>query len=293
MDIGVEEYCSVLKKTGYEVRIVDNVAWYNVAPMVFTTVDPCACIDSSKLRLKTVLAKKGVVARFTCREGQGRSSYRLQVSNKSYDLTSLKQKSRNQTKRGLENFEVGPLSVDDARNEGERLFIETLERQGRKVPSSLKESWDIYYEAAKKCGCIDIWGARRDGELGALLIAWRMNGTANITILRSSKSLLKFYPNNALIYSYIRNVLTGGVVNAVSIGLESIQGGMSGLDSFKLGMGFNKEPIEQRVELRWPLSNRLIFSGLKKMVTFTNYCKPGVNTAKAVGMLQWWEDMYD
>jgi hypothetical protein len=81
--------------------------------------------------------------------------------------------------------------------------------------------------------------------------------TANIVIVRSAAEQLRYYPNNALLFTFIQRVLRDGGVRRVSIGFEPLQGNLNSLDRFKEGLGFRRLPVQQYVRLAPPLPTLL------------------------------------
>jgi hypothetical protein len=194
-------------------------------------------------------------------EDSGYPSYRVICRNKDYDLPSLSSKARNQTRRGLENCTISRVEFDFLAREGFDLFTSTLVRQGRKIPKDLKNYWTTYCTNAAKTQGFDAWGAFFNDKLAAFIVAFEMEGCYNIFIQRSLREALKYYSNNALVFTVTQEALARPEIEEVSYGFESLQQELEGLIHFKVGMGFIKQPIKQRITLRPSLRPVLGLSG--------------------------------
>jgi hypothetical protein len=202
----------------------------------------------------------------------------------------LSSNSRSKIRRGLKRCKVEPIDFRLLAEKGEELDHSTRERQGRTVSSASNSYWQKYYSNAAQTVGAEAWGAFVDGELAAYLIGFRVENCSNLVILRSKQELLSSYPNNALLFSYLRHVLGRGEVDSVSYGLEPIQHDMEALDHFKLGLGFEKKPCGQRVEVApWlrPLLQGPILSGARRL---TGLLKRDERIDKLNGLLQWMTD---
>lgn len=245
-----QHYAKFLEQIGHKVHQAHGVYWFNVYPRVYTCFPFETLLDPEQLDLKQVLGSDGLVARYSCELPVGRDSYRLVVADKSYDLSSQTSKSRNQTRRGLERCEYGPLDFGQLVEHGVHLNRETLIRQQRRIPSGFEEYWQNYYKSADNCPAATAWGSWHEGQLASYLISFQIGEVENICIVRSDRSKLKHYPNNAMIYSFLQHALAKDDVREVSIGFQSLLAGTEPLDHFKYGLGFQKVPIGQRIELR-------------------------------------------
>jgi hypothetical protein len=220
----------------------------------------------------------------------GRPSYRIVVDDPRYDLKSLAGKARNQTRRGLERCEVRAVPSEFLSEAGLRLHEETLKRQGRRLQSSFRSSWLRYTKGASECREAEAWAAFCEGQVASFLIAFRMGEVSHVLIMRSATGLLRNYPNNAVLFAYIRHTITSGIAREVSIGFESIQEGMDSLDHFKVGMGFKKKPLDQRIELRPSLARvlRKPVLALGQRVLDSRWA--GEQGAKLAGLFRWYSE---
>lgn len=160
---------------------------------------------------------------------------------------------RHVTKRqGLENCTYGPEDAREIATEGIELHAQTLQRQGRKISDGYEVHWRKYFDAVSRCPSATVWAARYQGILASFLISFRIGSVENICIVRSREELLKFRPNNAMLFTFLQQTLSRAETTEVCIGLQSLQSAMTSLDLFKRRMGFEQQPIGQRIELRVP-----------------------------------------
>jgi hypothetical protein len=112
----------------------------------------------------------------------------------------------------------------------------------------------IYLE---ECPAYEAWGAFVGDDLAAFMVTLWVEDWVHILIQRSVSAQLKFRPNNALVFSVVKEMLSRQGVSAINYGLEPLTA-LESLEDFKLGMGFVKEPVCQRIVVtRWlkPLLN--------------------------------------
>ncbi|RMG35866.1 MAG: GNAT family N-acetyltransferase [Methanobacteriota archaeon] len=288
--MSAEAYADFLARMGHAVRKVGGVYWFNAHPHVYMSFPFQKLVDPFSVDWSDVSQEDGWCARFPCSIEIGRPSYRIIVDNPEYGLKCLTSKARNQTRRGLENCEVRPVDFRELAEMGMSLNLETMERQGRKASRDFQVYWRRYYYEASRTSGAHAWGAFVNGDLAAYLIGFIMDRVSHILIVRSSRMYLKKYPNNALISEYIRNMMHQGLVDEVSIGLESIQDEMQSLDHFKLGMGFRKEPVGQRIVLRPWLSGIMKPPILGITRALLNRFPRNEQISKIAGLLRWYEE---
>lgn len=283
-------YAQFATSMGHKVRQSGGVFWFNAHPHIYMSFPFDREIEPSQVDWVEVLGTDGWAARFTCGIDIGRPSYRIIADQKDYGLASLSGKARNQTRRGLEQCEVRPVSFAELISRGISLNKETMLRQGRKIGAGFEDYWIRYYKNAELAEGAEAWGAFVNGELAAYLIAFRMGAVSHILIVRSSSRFLKQYPNNALIYSYLNYSLSQTGISEVSIGLESIQEGMDTLDHFKIGMGFHKQPTGQRIVLRPVLDRFMKMGGLSITRTLLGSGWGSEALGKLAGMAKWYKE---
>ena len=186
-------------------------------------------------------------------------------------------------------FHFGPISFEWLAEEGWRLRSETLERQGRSRAET-REWWNRLCRSAIGLPGFEAWAAMTvDGNLSAALIAFRCEDCCSILYQQSLSSYLANGVNNALTYSYTREVMNRPEVKSIFYGLHSLDAPAS-VDLFKLRMGYSASPVRQCVLIHpWisPLFNRASLSAIRQARRLT----PGNPVfSKAEGMLRFYID---
>ncbi len=118
--------------------------------------------------------------------------------------------------------------------------------------------WRRYCRAASRFEDAEAFAAFAEGQLAGFVTTVVIEDVCHIGFVYSLRSLLRAYPNNALIFTITRDMLARSDVHWVDLGLESLER-MDSLEHFKLGMGFRKEPVRQHVVLNplvRPIFNR-------------------------------------
>lgn len=168
------------------------------------------------------------------------------VCRKPYDLSTLAAKSRNQTRRGLENCQVRKIPWHELEAITVEADTDTLRRH--QLSNGRTRGFGSY---VKDCAAYEAWGAFVGDELAAFMVTLWVEDWVHILIQRSVSKYLNFRPNNALVFSVASEVLARPGVSAISYGLEPLRT-LESLEHFKLSMGFVKEPICQSlVVARW------------------------------------------
>lgn len=240
-----EEITSFFVKQGLQVIKTDSCSWYNdygqdrilysfpIHRQVIPGQDEVAEVFSS--------APKALALRFVGPiRSRGKESF-IWVCRPPYELERLSSNTRSHIRRGLKKCEIRPVSFDELETLGWQAHRDTRQRHREGEPSSLGLSANL-----DNCAAYEAWGAFVDGHLAAYLVTVWIEDWVHLLVNRSVDGYLKFYPNNALIFSVLKEVLSRPGVQAVSYGLEPLIAADS-LERFKLGMGFVKEPVRQRV----------------------------------------------
>jgi hypothetical protein len=239
---------------GHTVREAHGVHWYNVFSRSWICFPLETQLDPAQIDVDAVIGDfHGGIVRYCCRVESGAPGFRHVAAGNGYSLATLQPKHRNQTRQGLQHCSCSQADPHELAREGIELHAETLLRQGRRLPDNYESWWKKYFHAVADCPAATAWTCRHEGVLAAYLISFRIGNVENICIVRSREELLKFRPNNALLFTFLQQKLASEHTSEVCIGLQSLQRDMASLDSFKRGMGFTEKPIGQRIEVRTPL----------------------------------------
>jgi hypothetical protein len=234
-----------LERLGHRVIRSESCYWYDQASrfwLAFPHSQPIAPDRAELGRVFTATRSFGV--RFVGRpEDPGRASYALMLDDPNYDLESLSANTRSKVRRGLKQCEVKRVDATFVRAHGQAANDDTLRRTG--FTRDVYE-WNRYWDAVAATPDVAVWGALREGQLLAYLVAVPVEGCADILVARSSDDGLRYYPNNALLFTATRDLLRLPGINRILFGLESLEA-VTGVDAFKEAMGFTRRPIRQRI----------------------------------------------
>ena len=290
MSISPQHHIDFLQRIGHEIRESGGVHWFNCGSRVFSSLPYDRDVDAQTIDLREILKSDGLVARFGCPLDQGVPSFRIVCDAKEYDFPLLRSRTRTQVRRGLEVCRVERIEFQQLQKLAMSLNADTLIRQGRKVPTDLQNYWTRYYHQAAITPGAEAWAAFVGTDLAAYLISFMIHDVANLLIVRSSSQHLESYPNNALLFQFLSARLKDADIRMVSYGYESIQSDLGSLDQFKLGMGFRKDPVGQRIEFApWlsPFLNRFTDAVARQVLKSLG---PSETVSKLQGMLNWYHD---
>lgn len=289
MSVSPEHFAGFLERIGHRVRQSGGLYWFNSQRGVYSSFPFHRSIDAHEVQIPEILRRDGLIARFGCPAGQGIDSFRILCSRRDYDFPALRSRTRTQVRRGLEACRVERVDFSTLQQQAIPLNADTLIRQGRRVPGNLAAYWTRYYDAAATTEGAEAWASFVGNELAAYLISFTMDDVANLVIVRSSLKHLESFPNNALLFQFLYERLRTGDISQVCYGYESIQAELQSLDQFKTGMGFEKVPTCQRIEVNgWlkPLLNRYTGPLAARILSTVGDAE---NAAKLRGILTWYQ----
>ena len=200
-------YAAFLERMGHSIRESNGVHWFDVFSRAWICFPLETQLNPATVDLSQIMDHRGVMARFCCPVDDGVSSFRQIVADKNYSLSSLAPKTRNQTRQGLENCTCGPEDARELASDGIELHSQTIRRQGRKVADGYKSHWNKYFDAVADCPAATVWAARSKGALASFLISFRIGHVENICVVRSSEELLRYRPNNAMLFTFLQQAL--------------------------------------------------------------------------------------
>ena len=243
-----------LERIGHRVVRSDSCSWYEQGWRFFAALPHARPISPDRAELRRVFRETRCFGvRFVSGpDGPGRPSYALILDDRAYGFDSLSANSRSKVRRGLKECEVRRLDPAFARAHGRTANEDTLRRI--RFAHDVYD-WDRYWAAVAATPDVEVWGALREGQLLAYLVAVLVEGSAELLIARSADGGLRHYPNNALLFTVVRDLLGRSDIERIVFGLESVEP-VAGVDTFKESMGFVRRPIRQRIVLH-PLAEPL------------------------------------
>lgn len=244
-----ESFAKFLELSGHRVIKTASGWWYNYLPQFYMGVPlhRPRKVDPEEIKfLHWHISRLGIV--FSCTDEPNAEGKLMLCKDKPYDFSSLSTKARNQTRRGLERCQVEQISFERLAREGLAINQSALKRQRREGSSSYTDLqlWERTIKAWSSFEDITAWGAFMEGNLAAYVITMMVDNYCLITNFMSHSSYLSHYPNNALIFTVTKTVLSRPEIDYVTLGLESTD---PYLVHFKENMGFKRQPLKLRVEL--------------------------------------------
>jgi hypothetical protein len=167
-------------------------------------------------------------------------------SNRDYDFPALSQNVRSRTRRGLARCRIEQIDFDYLALHGHALTTETTFRQMGTAPSATEEEWKRFCANASSSKDFEAWGAFVEDRLATFIVAMLVEDCYYIHLQKSASDLLKYYPNNALLFTVMKTKLASPEVGYISHGPKALAVG-KGLDYFKTSMGFELQPYTDHV----------------------------------------------
>ena len=253
-------FAEFMKRRGFTVRKMGGLYCYSVNRFMWQTFPYHKAIEPTKEDLREAFRASGPVGiRFTVPvSAPGKDSYYVACADKNYYMKGFSQNFRHNTKRGIARCRVERVDFDFLYDKGQVLQVDTLVRQGRDTGIFDLKKWRAYCTAAKELPGFEAWGSFVEDELTAFLVTFKMDECMVYILQRSLKKHLSSYPNNAITHVVTKDALSRPDVDIVSYGLKSLHAPES-LDDYKIGMGFVKMPVRERVAIN-PLY-RPVFNG--------------------------------
>jgi hypothetical protein len=237
-----EDAVRLLRTQGRNVIRTESCWWYNVygQTKVYYSFPPSVRVNPSRDEIKEVfkLAPKAKAIRFVSPEdGIGRESF-VWAARRPYGLESLASKARNQVRQGLKNCTVKSIGLEELSLICEEAHSDSMKRMG------LSSDKQVFGQHMRQSPAYEAWAAFVDDRLAAYLVTFTVDDWAYIQIQRSVTEMLKYRPNNALIFAVIDELLNRPGISTVSYGWEPLYD-LDSLDAFKLAMGSKKERCKQ------------------------------------------------
>jgi hypothetical protein len=289
--MNADTFAEFLTRQGHHIVKTETCYWYNAQPGFYFYFPYHRLINPGAEEIRKILWGEHSIGMrfFTPVDCVGKSSYIIVCSDKNYDLSVLEAKSRNQTRRGLENFEIKPISFRELAKLGNALNIDTLTRQGRNHQAQDEHKWELYCKATDGLDGFEAWGAFTGGKLVSFIIGFQMEDHFTFLHQSSASEYLRLYPNNALIFTVTKLKLALPEVNTVSYGPQSLDAPES-LDTFKFHMGYQKRPMKQRIVFN-PLIKPFIGGALHKFVQSIAIARPQSDTLRKLeGVIRFYRD---
>ena len=260
------EYVQQLIELGEKIHCYKNVWWLEVKPFYYWPIDLFQPLSAPYAKANPCQALVGY--EYLTNTPSQANSRLLMMSLEdpsSYQLEKLCPKKRNQIKRGLEAIDVKPITDQKQFiKQGYQINLSALKRQGRK-PAIAKlytspTQWQHRISKLFPLKDREIWGAYFKKQLVAYIRTLKIEKTIFITNAMSHSDYLSYYPNDALIYTYLKHQKENNrQLKRIVFGLFCNK---PTLNKFKQQLGFQKTAYPL---FRWV--NPLI----KPLIRFTKY----------------------
>lgn len=235
------------RRAGFKTYRSANAAWYEAGPRFLLGVPTHEAVIIDRAEGREVMRATGAlgIRYITSDVNTGRDSWQMVACGDDYDLSMFSSNTRSKVRRGLKNNEVRRISGGELKAAGEQAFLDTVSRQGRADRYGV-DRWHKLLDAADATEGIEIWAAWYEGTLAAYMLIMLFEDNAEFYEARSRNDTLRYYPNNALLYTLTHDVLVERKIPQITFGIEGLEE-LDSLDSFKLAMGYEKRPVRQHV----------------------------------------------
>jgi hypothetical protein len=242
------ELAQFFRAIGNRIIQTESCYWYNPKPFLFKSLPIHRFVDPSPSELAQVMIKGPAFAiRYPKTPDQpGPRGGMYICSNRDYDFPALSQNVRSRTRRGLARCRIEQIDFDYLAQHGHALTTETTFRQMGTAPSATEEEWKLFCTNASRSKDFEAWGAFVEDRLATFIVAMLVEDCYYIHLQKSASDLLKYYPNNALLFTVMKTKLACPEVGYISHGPKALAVG-KGLDYFKTSMGFELQPYTDHV----------------------------------------------
>ncbi len=286
--MNAEVFAEWFRRQGHRVVRTASSYWCDAGPRVYQAFPYHWLIQPSAMELSGLLIGKAAVAlRYSTPFDamDGKVSYHVVLeSAPPYELETLRAQARNGVRRGLSVCRVERIPVERLAEEGWHLQQDTLDRQGRSRSMS-QADWQRTCLAAKNLDGFEAWGAIVEGELAASVLTVRIDDVYCVPYAQSLRKYLNKYVNNALFFSFSREMLSRPGVKMIFYSMQSLDAPES-VDEFKFRMNLKPKPVRQCVVFN-PLLRPMCNSAAHAMVARLQHRYPNSSILpKAEGMLR-------
>ncbi len=251
---------------GFRTHRSPSAHWYEAGPRFLLSLPSHRTLRLDAAEIKGIFrcTRAAGLRYVSLEDADTRPSFQIVATGSDYSLARLPASTRSKIRRGLKRFEIRQASGCELESAGERAFLDTIERQGRNTADALRR-WRRLLSAADCEEGVEIWSAWEGQTLAAYLIVFLVDDICELYQGRSRNDFLRYYPNNALVYSVTEEMLVRRGLREVTYGIESLEN-VPTVDAFKASMGFVRKPIAQKVLFHPLLRALLRFAFTRGMV---------------------------
>lgn len=197
------------------------------------------------------------------------AGYDLVVEDKNYGFESIRSsKRRHNIRWALKQCSVEKVSFDLLVREAGPLIEDTMARQNRVFNSSVLEMWKNYFRLAETNPLFEAWACFALNQIAALCVLIILGNRVYVEMTFSKSDLLKYRPVDALAFVVTQQAISRDDIAYVSYGKRPIIGETETLVDFKESMGFKKNLLKERIEVR-PFLKPFLSRPLRSLVNVT------------------------
>jgi hypothetical protein len=284
-----ETFAEWFRQQGIRVVRTESSYWAQSGPRVFQAFPYhwLICPDEDEIE-QFLRQQRAAALRYSTPDTapRGMASYHAVYDQPQYGFESLGHWARKNTRRGLHNCRIEPVSLQVIAEAGWSLQVDTLHRQGRAVKLD-RNAWRRMCCSAAGLPGFESWGAFVENQLAASVIVFQMEDTAYLLYQQCLRDYLPLHVNNALAFTVTRDLINRPGIRAILYGLHSLDASPS-VDEFKFRMGYQARLVRQRVVFHpklEPFANPASVAVLRQARRFF---PASAALAKAEGMLRFY-----
>lgn len=282
-----EIYAEWLRRQGQRVLRTESSYWHSESWGVYQAFPYHWLINPSQDEMSELFSiHRALALRYSMptHVSEGCPSYAIVFEGQTYDIELFGHRTRKNTRRGLKNCSVEPMSLPELVDLAWELRLDALDRQKRHLSISL-DSWRKRYLTASDLPGFQAWGAQVNGRLAGYIVTFRMDECLCIIDHQSHRDFLDLNINNALTYTVSRDAVGKPGLQLVFYGLESLDAEQR-VSEFKFHMGYVAKPIKQRVLFRPPVGRFASRLGYQLVSALSKLRPSDRRFSKAKGMLK-------
>jgi hypothetical protein len=237
-----------LRRQGHRILRSPSSYWHSQGPRVYQAFPYHWVILPPEEELSSLLRQNRAIGlRYSTPENAPRGciSYHAVYEKNTYGLENLGKWARKNVRRGLKNCKIEPITFPRLAEEGWRLQLDTLQRQGRH-PKFDQKIWRRLCFAAADLPGFEAWGAMVEGIMAASVITFKMDECAYMLYQQCLREYLPAHINNALSYCVTQEMMQRVDIRSILYGLHSLDA-PANVDQFKFRMGYSAKIVRQRV----------------------------------------------
>lgn len=180
-------------------------------------------------------------------------------SDKEYDISKLTSNNRSKVRRGQKRMEIRRATPQEVGEKGYACYRDACARAN--LASITEEQFRAKWTNSTEQPFRELWAAfTEDGDVAASGEVWICGRWAELLSTQSANQYLKDYPNNALFYTILHDLMHREEIESVSYGSSSVQPNSKkdSLHHFKLSVNLEAIPVVRIIRVN-PLL-RLVFN---------------------------------